>query len=60
MKKYDSFSTHNDHFIPLSEELRRVANSLREAESNLEFEMTVRNLERIIKGMEWNESESGT
>lgn len=52
MKKSDSFPTHNGHSIPLSEELWRIGTALREAESLVEFEMAMRDLERIVKRLE--------
>ena len=52
MKKPNSFSMQNDHEIPLPEELQRIKTSLREAESQLEFEMAVRDLERVVKRLE--------
>ena len=59
MKKHSTFSTRNEHQIQLSEELKRLEKAIREAESALEFEMAMQDLDRIIQGQESLEDQSG-
>lgn len=60
MKKRNSNPRRKDHQIQLSEEMRRLRDALREAESFLESEMAMRDLDRIIQIQERLEGESGT
>lgn len=50
MEKRDSFSMRNE--ISLAEKLRRIKTAIREAESFLEFELALRDLEKVVWRLE--------
>lgn len=52
MKKDSEFRRLQNHSILLPEQLRRIWTDLREAESCVEHEMALRDLERIVQRME--------
>ena len=59
MKKKEEFPRQSDHSIPLAEQLRQVRNALRAAESFVEHELAVRNLDRIVKWVERSDGREG-